>query len=157
MPKKWLTETEAREYLAARNEGRLATVDPDGQPYITPLNYIVHDGKIYFHCAVKGHKLDNIAAESRVCFEVSHTEKSVFTAKTCNCSTRYISVLVFGKARLIEGKDEKVRILNAVSDYFAAGRPYQPVDAAGVDGCSVVEISIEKISGKRNVDPPATN
>jgi uncharacterized protein len=154
MPKKWLTDTEAREYLAARNEGRLATVDPDGQPYITPLNYIVHEGKIYFHCAVKGHKLDNIAADGRVCFEVSHTEKSVFAAQTCKCSTRYSSVLVFGTARLIESTAEKVSILNAVSDRFAAGRPYQPVEASGVNGCSVVEISIEKISGKRNVDPP---
>jgi uncharacterized protein len=153
MPKKWLTEAEAREYLTAKNEGRLATVDPDGQPYITPLNYIFHEGKIYFHCAVKGHKLDNITADSRVCFEVSHTEKNVFEAKTCKCSTRYSSVLVFGKARLIESATEKVQVLNAVSDRFAAGRPFEPVDASGVNGCSVVEISIEKISGKRNVDP----
>ncbi len=157
MPKKWLTDAEAREYLAAKSEGRLATVDPDGQPYITPLNYIYHEGKIYFHCAVKGHKLDNIIADSRVCFEVSHTEKSVFTAKTCNCSTRYTSVLVFGTARLIESAGEKARILNAVSERFAAGRPYQPVDASGVGGCSVVEIQIGKISGKRNVDPPGAD
>lgn len=154
MPKKWLTEAEAMEYLAARLEGRLATVDPDGQPYITPLNYILYEGKIYFHCAVKGHKLDNIAAESRVCFEVSHTDKSVFAAQTCKCSTRYTSVLVFGKARVIEAAKEKVRILNTVSDRFAAGRPYEPVTANGVNGCAVVEITIEKISGKRNIDPP---
>ncbi|MDR3560425.1 MAG: pyridoxamine 5'-phosphate oxidase family protein [Negativicutes bacterium] len=157
MPKKWLTDAEAREYLAARIEGRLATVDPDGQPYITPLNYIVHQDKIYFHCAVKGHKMDNIAADSRVCFEVSHTDKSVFAAKTCECSTRYTSVLVFGRARLLESVEEKVRILSEISARFAAGRPYEPVEAAGAAGCSVVEVSIEKISGKRNIDPPGAD
>ena len=153
MPKKWLTEAEAREYLAANNEGRLATTGSDGQPYITPLNYIFYEGSIFFHCALKGRKLDNIKENDRVCFEVSRTEKNVFAAETCKCSTRYISVLAFGRARLIDTAADKVRILNAISDKFAAGRPYQPVTAAGAGGCIVVEIVVEEISGKRNVDP----
>lgn len=153
MPKKWLTEADAIEYLAGKTEGRLATADLAGQPYITPLNYVFDAGKLYFHCATKGRKLENIAVNNRVCFEVSHTEKNVFTPKTCACATRYISVLVFGTAQVIDSLEERTRILNVLSEKFAAGRPYQPVESAMAEACSVVEIVIDKISGKRNIDP----
>ncbi len=153
MPKKWLSESEAFAYLAARTEGRLATCDAAGQPYITPLNYVFHRGNIYFHCAPKGHKLDNIAANDRVCFEVSQTDKAFFTEKACGCSTRYTSVVVFGRARLVTADEEKVDVLNTLTGRYAAGRPFTPADAAAAKGCVVVAISVDKISGKRNIDP----
>lgn len=155
MPAKWLTESEAFQYLAARTEGRLATSDADGQPYIVPLNYIFYRGNIYFHCATKGRKLDNITVNDRVCFEVSQTDKTVFSEKPCGCATRYTSVVVFGKARVVTDDEEKVAALNALADRFAAGRPYTPVDAAMAKSCAVVAVSITAISGKRNVDPEA--
>ena len=46
MPIRWMTEAAAREFLGAQTEGRLATSDSAGQPYITPLNYLFRDGKI---------------------------------------------------------------------------------------------------------------
>jgi nitroimidazol reductase NimA-like FMN-containing flavoprotein (pyridoxamine 5'-phosphate oxidase superfamily) len=52
------------------NIGRLATNGQDGYPYITPVNFVFFEGNIYFHCAPKGEKLDNITRDSRVCFEV---------------------------------------------------------------------------------------
>ncbi len=154
MPAKWLTESEAFGYLAARTEGHLATVDASGQPYIIPLNYIFFRGSVYFHCANRGgHKLANIAADNRVCFEVSQTDKVVFAEKSCDCATRYTSVVVFGKARVVDDVDEKLAVMTALTDKFAAGRPYRPLDAAMMSSCTVVAVSVDKISGKRNVDP----
>lgn len=154
MPAKWLTESEAFGYLAARTEGHLATVDVTGQPYIIPLNYIFFRGGIYFHCASRGgHKLANIAADSRVCFEVSQTDKTVFAEKPCDCATRYTSVIVFGKASIVDSVEEKLAVMTALTDKFAAGRPYWPLDAAMANSCLVVAVSVDKISGKRNVDP----
>jgi len=153
MPKKWLDEDEAYAYLASRTEGRLATCDAGGQPYITPLNYIFHRGRIYFHSAASGRKLDNIRANDRVCFEVSQADKAVFAERPCGCSTRYTSVVVFGRARVVEEEEEKLAALNALTARFAAGRPYQAVEAAMAKTCCVVVVSVEKISGKRNVDP----
>jgi len=154
MPKKWLSAAEAREYLSGRTEGRLATVDSIGQPYITPLNYIYHEGMIYFHSGPEGRKLANIATNSKVCFEVSHTEKNVFTSLPCKCSTRYTSVLVFGEAQVIVATEEKVRILNLLSEKFAHGRPWSLVDNSKAEGCTVVAVSTLVVTGKRNVDPP---
>lgn len=58
MPVLLLTEDETMRYLTKRFVGRLATISADGEPYITPLNYVVHKGKVYFHCSLSRHKLD---------------------------------------------------------------------------------------------------
>ena len=48
--------------------GVLSTVADDGQPYGTPVNYLYQNEAIYFHCAVRGLKLDNIKNNRKVSF-----------------------------------------------------------------------------------------
>ncbi|MGD0292586.1 MAG: pyridoxamine 5'-phosphate oxidase family protein [Terracidiphilus sp.] len=151
---RWMSENDACEFLAAQTEGRLATCNAAGEPYITPLNYLFREGKIYFHSKLTGRKLDNIAENSRVCFEVSKVEKiTVSNDRPCACSTRYTSVLAFGVARVIPDGAEKSAILNLLVARYAAGKPFQPVEESHAAECAVVEIRIDEISGKRNVDP----
>jgi hypothetical protein len=154
MPIRWMSEERSYEFLAAHREGRLATCNQAGEPYITPLNYLFHEGKLYFHSKQTGRKLDNIAENKRVCFEVSEVEKvTVSTDRPCACSTRYTSVLVFGTARMLIGDAEKAALLNLLVGKFAAGKAFEPVEEKHAAGCAVVEIAIEEISGKMNVDP----
>jgi nitroimidazol reductase NimA-like FMN-containing flavoprotein (pyridoxamine 5'-phosphate oxidase superfamily) len=154
MPILWMSENDAREFLATETEGRLATCDAAGQPYITPLNYLYRQGKIYFHSKLTGRKLDNIAENNRVCFEVSETVKlTVTNDRPCACSTRYSSVLAFGVARLISDDTEKAALLNLLVARYAVGKPFQSVEESHAADCAVVEIRIDEISGKRNVDP----
>jgi hypothetical protein len=151
---RWMTESDAREFLATQTEGRLATCDAAGQPYITPLNYFYREGKIYFHSKLIGRKLDNIAENSRVCFEVSAVEKlTVTNDRPCACSTRYTSVLAFGAARVVFDEAEKATLLNLLVARYAADKPFQPVEESHAADCAVVEIRIDELSGKRNVDP----
>jgi nitroimidazol reductase NimA-like FMN-containing flavoprotein (pyridoxamine 5'-phosphate oxidase superfamily) len=150
----WMSESDAYEFLATQAEGRLATCDAAGQPYITPLNYLYREGKIYFHSKLTGRKLDNIAENSRVCFEVSKFEKlTVTNDRPCACSTRYTSVLAFGAARVLSDDAEKADLLNLLVARYAAGKPFQPVKESHAADCAMVEIHIDEISGKRNVDP----
>lgn len=153
MPAKQLTDTEARQYLADNDTGRLATCSPDGHPYIVPINYIFHKESIYFHCAHEGKKLDNLKATPQVCFEVSHTDKLYFADKPCNCGTRYTSVLAFGTANIVADEAEKIDVLNTLTARFAKGRPYSYIDGKLAACCSVVRIKISELSGKKNVDP----
>ena len=154
MPIRWMNETDARDFLAAGTEGRLATCDRAGQPYITPLNYLFREGRLYFHCKLTGRKLDNLAENSRVCFEVSQAEKMTISAdRPCACATRYTSVLAFGAARVVVDQSEKTTLLNLLVEKHAAGKAFQPVDEKQAATCAVVEIRIDQISGKRNVDP----
>lgn len=154
MPIRWMSEDDAREFLRAGTEGHLATCDAAGQPYITPVNYLYRDGKIYFHSKLSGRKLDNLATNGRVCFEVSATAKIVIANdRPCACSTRYTSVLAFGAARVLADSAEKTDLLNLLVEKYALGKAFQPIEAQHAAGCAVVELAIEQISGKMNVDP----
>jgi hypothetical protein len=154
MPVLWMSENDAYEFLATQADGRLATCNAAGQPYITPVNFLYLEGKIYFHSKLTGRKLDNIAENNRVCFEVSETVKlTVTNDRPCACSTRYTSVLAFGVARVISDDAEKAALLNLLVARYAAGMPFQPVEESHAAECAVVEIHIDEISGKRNVDP----
>jgi nitroimidazol reductase NimA-like FMN-containing flavoprotein (pyridoxamine 5'-phosphate oxidase superfamily) len=156
MAQEVLTREEAIAFLGRESIGHLATLDPTGYPYITPVNYVYYQGKIYFHCAHEGRKLDNLAANNRVCFEVSRIDKKVFAQLPCKCSTHYTSALVFGTAGIVADMARKMEILNALTETYAAGRPFPPVEAASAARCSVVEIHIDLIEGKRNLDRPET-
>lgn len=154
MPVRWIDDKDAFDFLAAQPEGRLATCDRAGQPFITPVNHLVHDGKIYFHSKLTGRKLENIAENNRVCFEVSEVAKLTVTYdRPCGCATRYTSVLAFGPARIVPDGAEKTALLNLLVSKHAGGKPFAPVDGSHAAECTVVEICIDEISGKMNVEP----
>lgn len=84
--------------------GRLATVGSDGYPYITPVNYVYWQGSIYFHCALKGEKVDNIAREPKVCFEIdiplSYLDTGFDPSRpVCQVHQFYHSVIIRGRRR----------------------------------------------------------
>ncbi len=154
MPVRWMSENDAYEFLAAQTEGRLATCNSAGQPYITPVNHLLHKGRLYFHGKPTGRKLDNLTANSQVCYEVSTVEKiTVSHDRPCGCSTRYTSVLALGSARLVADEAEKAALLNLLVKRHAGGKAFERVEEQHAANCAVVEIRIAEISGKRNVDP----
>ncbi|AIQ11247.1 pyridoxamine 5'-phosphate oxidase family protein [Paenibacillus durus] len=144
---KQLTHEEAIEILAGSQMGLLATADKDGQPYGTPINYIYSDNSIYFHCALEGHKLNNIAENTRVCFTV--IGKSEVVAKSF--TSHYESVIVFGKAVVVVGL-KKLHVMRKFvekysPDYLAQG---DKVIEMFIDKCHVVQIVISHVAGKKN-------
>ncbi len=140
-----LKNDEAIEILKNNTYGVLSTVSENGYPYGVPISYIFFNNSIYFHSAIKGHKLDNISNNNRVSFcAVGHTQ-----ILPDEFSTKYESVIVFGRA--IEVSDDEkntilLEILNKYSvDYIEQGKEYiQKASKA----TKVIKISIEHISGK---------
>ncbi len=65
---KKLSKEQSETILAAEEQGVLATIGQDGYPYAVPLNYVYFQGAVYFHCAMSGHKLDNISFNPKVSF-----------------------------------------------------------------------------------------
>lgn len=59
--KQQLSEEAAKEILFTATNGMLSLVDVDGSPYGVPVSFAYDGyGHIYFHSAVKGHKIDCI-------------------------------------------------------------------------------------------------
>ena len=142
---KELNNYEAIKILRKCNYGILSTVSEDGYPYGAPVNYVYLNDSIYFHGAAEGHKLDNIAYNNKVSFCVVG-QTYVLPDKY---STKYESVIVFGKAVEVFD-DEKhsglLGLLNKYSpDYIEKGKEYiKNADAK----TKVIKISIGHISGK---------
>ncbi len=138
--------------------GRLATIGADGYPYVTPLNYVYWNGAVYFHCARKGEKLDNIAADARVCFEVDIPLAYKGTdcdpdSPACNVHQFYHSVIIRGRAEVIDDASEKVAALNALMAVHEGVAGFNRITAADpeVAACHVVAVRIERMTGKSDL------
>lgn len=66
------------------------------------MNYVYEDGKLWFHGAKSGHKLDAIRRDPKVSFFVAETDQLVPEALT----TYFRSVIAFGKVRILEDPEE---------------------------------------------------
>ena len=60
-----LDDAAAMALLKRGEYGILSTSDKHNQPYGIPVNYVVMEGSIFFHCATEGQKLENITASLR--------------------------------------------------------------------------------------------
>ena len=140
-----IAESEARGLLERGEYGILSTCGPDGQPYGMPLSYCVMDNAVYFHCAMEGHKLENIAGNGRVSFcVVGATE--VLPDKF---STRYESVIVTGRAAEVSGTEKQRALEGLVGKYSGAFREDGLRYIASDGGRTrVFRISIDAVSGK---------
>lgn len=132
--------------------GRLATIDAEGYPLITPVSFVHFDGKVYFHSAVEGEKLDNLRRNPRVGFEVDHLIAVTPPAEHgCQTHCLYRSVIVRGTARLLSAAADlelKERALRALVGKYAPGASDMPL--RGVEQTAVVEITIEYMTGKED-------
>lgn len=138
--------------------GRLATMGQDGFPYITPVNYVWWNDSVYFHCAHEGEKIDNIRRDSRVCFEVdiplAYLDVPYDSSRpTCHVHQFYHSVIIRGKALVVDDIEEKVASLNALVSVHEEGGEFEPLteDTREVGFCSVIAVRVESISGKSDL------
>mgnify|MGYP003224104069 CR=1 FL=1 len=72
-----LTREEAEAVLSRGTSGVLSVLGDEGYPYGVPLSYVYHDGKLYFHWARSGHKLDAVRACPKASFCVVDQDQVV--------------------------------------------------------------------------------
>lgn len=144
-------EAETIERLLARSKvGVLATVNPDGTPYITPIHFVHKDGAIYFHGLPAGQKISNLKANPNVCFNVYEMDKLLFdpNEKPCDTNTKYESITIQGTVNFIQDLDKKREILGAIVCKYTpqlAGREF-PQNM--LKGTAVLEITPQQTTGK---------
>ena len=113
-----LSREECEAILKEGTSGVLALLGDGDYPYAVPLSYVYEDGKIYFHCAKTGHKLDAIRRQEKASFCVIGQDQ-ILPEKFTTC---FSSVIVFGKVRILEEEGEiRQRRREAGGEVFAAG------------------------------------
>lgn len=139
-------QDEAVQILNECTNGVLSVMGDGGYPYGVPVSYVYKDGKIYFHCASVGHKLDAIKADPKVSFTVVGADNIAPKQFT----TAYKSVICFGKASIVDINEDKMAALNIIREKYSGDFPKE--GAAYIekfwDKTTVVVIEIEHMTGK---------
>ena len=139
---------EMEEILRGNGFGFLGLVDDD-ESYVVPLNYSYHDGgRILVHCAHVGKKIDILRKNPNVCFTVARQLEAIQRHEYRNpCHLDSDSVICRGTARIIEDLEERSVALNELNHFFRPDAEDVPMEQ--VEGCTVVEISVKEMTGRR--------
>lgn len=145
-----LSKEETTAILRACTSGVLGVTGDDGYPYTVPLSYAYEDGRLFFHCAKEGHKLDSIKRNDRVTFCI--IDKDEVMQKTF--TSHFRSAIVFGRARVLTEDCERQHALESLvekysPDYVEEG--LQEIERDWNRVC-VVEIKIEHMTGKAAIE-----
>jgi len=127
----------------------------EGNPYVVPLNYAYVEGRILFHCATTGKKLDYLKANPQVCFTVGRQSGEVRRHAEGNpCHVDSDSVICYGKARIIEDPEERKEVLDAFNRSFQSDAKEISLETAVK--CCAVEIQITEMTGRREREQKRT-
>lgn len=149
-----IPDDEAIEILEKGEDGVLALSSPDGYPYAVPVNY-VYDGSAYdngrliFHGALTGHRMDCIAHNPKASFCVVGRN----TVLPADFSTEYVSVICFGTIRVIDDDAAKREAVETLGAHFSPDSVGQALDeeiASTWRRLCMYEMVIEHMTGKES-------
>ena len=155
LPEYQRDEAWIRAFLRGAKVGHIASVR-DGGPFLNPTTFWFDEEKhqIIFHSNVAGRIRSNIESNPRVCFEASELGKMLPANVALEFSLQFRSVIVFGKARLIDDPGEARRVMyGLIHKYFPAmtpGKEFREITDKELKRTSVYAIQIEEWSGKEN-------
>lgn len=147
--KQLLSPEDTKAVLDRCTNGVLACMGDEGYPYAVPLSYVYLNGKIYFHSAKAGHKIDAIAKDSKVSFSIIDEDTIVSKEYT----SHFRSVIAFGKAGIVEG-DERLEAFMALVEKYSGDQPEDAryKEIAGCTQAYIIAIDVEHITGKEAIE-----
>lgn len=144
-----LSEADCTSILAAGTSGVLALADAEGFPYSVPLSYLYSEGKIWFHCAKAGYKLDLIRSNPKASFCVIGQDKIVPAEYT----TYYRSAIARGTIREITDPARQTEILRLLCRKYCPGETEASMEAEirqYLKEVSILELDVTQLTGKQN-------
>lgn len=146
--KQELPENEVCEILHSGKVGIWAVAGDDDYPYAVPVNY-VYDGKaVYIHCAMQGHKLDAIRRNPK-CSMCIVDKDDVIPEKFTTC---FRSVILFGKAYVVNDEKERLDALLKLSEKYSPGIDPEDEINRFIKVVCVVRIDIDSVTGKEAIE-----
>lgn len=145
-----LSEAETIEILQSCTSGVLAVAGDNDYPYAVPLSYAYKNGKLFFHFAETGHKIDSITRNNKVSFCVIKTDDVVQETFT----THFRSVIVFGRARILTDDNEKKYALECLVEKYSPDYIVEGQSEIALKWKSVYtgEVQIEHMTGKAAIE-----
>jgi len=128
-------------------------------PYAVPVNYVWHNGSVYFHGMGSGKKEKILSQNPLVSFTIYKEQGTVTGAVPCHADTAYLSVMIFGKAEKVTDPEEATEALQKVLDKFMPKFYSRPLTSAlienyrsSMDGnaVSVYRVTPQEMTAKEN-------
>ena len=128
----------------------------DGQPYVIPTNYGRNGDTLYLHGSAASRMLRTLSEGIPVCVTVTLVDGLVLARSAFHHSVNYRSVVVFGKARLVDEPAEKMAALRLFTEHIMKGRwddIRQPSEQE-LKGTTVLALPLEEVSAKVRTGGP---
>jgi len=95
---------------------------PQGQPVVIPTGYARVDNKLYIHGSQASRMLRTLSGGVDACVTVTIIDGLVLARSAFHHSMNYRSVVIFGRATIVEDREEKIAALLALSEHIIRGR-----------------------------------
>jgi hypothetical protein len=130
----------------------------DGQPFVIPTSYGRKNASLYIHGSAASRMLRQMQMNdgAPVCIAITLLDGLVLARSVFNHSMNYRSVVILGKATLVDDPEEKLAALRILSEHILPGRwddARQPNERE-LKATSVLRVPIEEFSAKVRVGPP---
>jgi len=128
----------------------------DGQPFVIPTGYARVDDQLYVHGSQASRMLRTLADGVDACVTVTIIDGLVLARSAFHHSMNYRSVVVFGRARMVESPEEKVKALFAFSEHVVPERwndVRQPTEQE-LRATTVLRLPLTEASAKIRTGPP---
>ena len=148
---KEITHSEELRHVLAHGKYAMVSMCRESEPYIVTMNYGFDEEKntLYFHCALKGLKLDFIRANPRVCATVIEDRGY----KKDECDHAYRSVVFWGQMTLVEELNEKKHAMEILHHHLEENpdpiRARNLPDDDAYRKVGILRLDIKEITGKQ--------
>jgi len=135
----------------------LGIVDEHGQPFVTPTLHARRGDMVYCHGSSASRTLRALADGAPACLTVSLIDGLILARSAMHHSANYRSVMLLGRARVVEDAEEKREALRAIVEHIVPGR-WPDVRAPTeneLKATSVLAIAIDEASAKIRSGGPA--
>lgn len=145
-----LTQEESIAILQKATAGTLALLGDDDYPYAVPISYVYNEGKIYFHSALNGHKVDAIRKYDKASFCVIEKDD----VQPEKYTTFFRSVIAFGRIHIVEDEKEKLEIVRMLGNRYNPNQDdaLQKEIESGLSRLLSIRFDIEHLTGKEAIE-----
>ena len=145
-----LSEEESISILQKSTSGSLALLGDNDYPYAVPISYVYHEGKLFFHSALAGHKVDAIRNHDKASFcviERDDVQPELYT-------TFFRSVIAFGRIHIIEDEQEKLATARMLGNRYNPNQDeaLQKEIESGFSRMLAIRLDIEHLTGKEAIE-----
>src|SRR5687768_5484067 len=128
----------------------------DGKPVVIPTGYARVKDRLYIHGSQASRMLRKLSQGVDVCVTVTLVDGLVLARSAFHHSINYRSVVVFGRASLVEDSDDKSAALFAFSEHVIPGRwnDVREPTSEELTMTSVLALELTEASAKVRNGPP---